>query len=135
MAEISTRNTNGSSPPLIMVVDDDREGARYLARLLRLTGYDSALHHCGSDALAALRAKPPSLVILDLDMPVMDGLECLRSIRADQAFSKVPVIIYSGDFTYDRMNEAQRLGAQEYVVKGAMRWPEFLKLIERHVGK
>jgi PleD family two-component response regulator len=103
-------------------------------RLLVMAGFDASLHHCGQDALDAIPATRPALVILDVDMPSMDGLECLRSIRARHGADRLPVVMYSGDFVYERVSEAKRLGAQEYIVKGAMQWPEFLEIIQRHVA-
>jgi PleD family two-component response regulator len=73
-------------------------------------------------------------VILDVDMPIMDGLECLRLIRARHGADKLPVLMYSGDFAYERVSEAKRQGAQDYIVKGVMHWPDFLKVIQRHVA-
>lgn len=126
---------NGGTAPLILIVDDDHNGAKYLARLLRLAGYETVVHRCGADALDGMAHTLPALVILDIDMPMMDGLECLGLIRGDERFAAVPVVMYSGDFTYERMSEAKRLGAEDFVVKGAMHWPEFLDVIKRHVGQ
>ena len=135
MSLSSTPMPAPSDPPLrrIMVVDDDVDGARSLSRLLERAGYDVVLHHCGGDAIEAMRAGAVALVILDMDMPVMHGLECLRLIRADAALEGVPVIVYSADSTSERMTEARRLGAQEFIVKGMIEWADFLLVIERHL--
>src|SRR4051794_18792204 len=102
----ATTQQNDPARPRIMVVDDDRDGARYLVRLLVMAGFDASLHHCGQDALDAIAATRPALVILDVDMPIMDGLECLRSIRARHGADRLPVVMYSGDFAYERVSEA-----------------------------
>ena len=123
-----------SEPPVIAVIDDDVNGARHLARLFRYAGYAPVVYHCGADALAAMAQEAPVLIILDIDMPQMTGLECLERVRADERLRAVPVIMYSGDFAYERVAEAKRLGAQEYVVKGTMRWSDFLNVVRRHLG-
>ena len=74
----------------------------------------------------------PQLIILDIMMPGMNGIECLRRLRAEPAWAGVPVIIYSADFHFERMKQALQLGAAEYVVKGTTRWDDFLALIHRH---
>ena len=124
--------TTATPAPLIGIVDDDESGARYLARLLKQSGYEAVVHPCGEDALRAMAERVPALVVLDPDL--MDGMECLRLIRSNGRLATTPVVVYSGDFTHERMKEAMRLGAREYVVKGSMRWSDFLALIRKYSG-
>ena len=65
-------------------------------------------------------------------MPGMDGIECLRTIRAESKWDDVPVIMYTADFALDRLHEAIRLGAAGYVVKGVTGWDDFLAIIHQH---
>jgi len=123
---------------LILIVDDNTDTAELLVRLLRRGGL-AALHAgCAHDALEYLRGDDgpttplPSLVILDIAMPGMDGIECLRTIRAEPKWAGVPVIMYTADFALERLHEALRLGAAGYVVKGVMGWDELLALIHQH---
>jgi PleD family two-component response regulator len=62
-----------------------------------------------------------------------NDVECLRAIRDERRLSDVPVIMYSADFHFERMKEAMRLGAAEYVAKGTSHWDDFLLLIQKHV--
>lgn len=80
----------------ILVVDDNPDTNDALVRLLRLRGYTVHGAFDGADALSQLQqGLEPSLIILDLRMPVMDGREFLRAISADPRFAAFPVIVYS----------------------------------------
>jgi PAS domain S-box-containing protein len=78
------------------VVDDDRDIARSTCRLLAQAGYDTTSAGTGGEALQAVRARPPHLVLLDWQLPDLDGLEVCRQIKADPATAAVLVIIISG---------------------------------------
>jgi two-component system, chemotaxis family, chemotaxis protein CheY len=120
---------------MILVVDDHADTARVVVKLLKQCGHRAKVLSCGDDLFAELAtSSAPRLVVLDVNMPAVDGIDCLRRLRANADWRTIPVIMYSADFTFERMQEAKQLGASEYVVKGAMGWPEFLKLIERFLG-
>jgi two-component system chemotaxis response regulator CheY len=123
---------------LILIVDDNADTADLLVRLLRRAGMAAVTESSGSDALAYLRddgrADLPHLIILDVSMPGMDGITCLRTIRSEPTWAGVPVIMYTADHSLDRMNEALRCGAAGYVVKGVARWDDFLSLIRQHAN-
>jgi PleD family two-component response regulator len=116
---------------MIVVVDDVVDAAEVLVKLLKKTGYDAVAKTSGEDLLRYLETDTPRLIILDLHMPRIDGMECLRLMRADARWAKIPVIMYSADFHHDRMKEAERLGVRDYVVKGTMRWGDFAEIIHR----
>ena len=120
---------------MIVVVDDELDAGDILVRLLKRTGYDAVAKTCAADLFDHLRDHTPALIILDVNMPKVDGLGCLRQIRDNAAWRDIPVIMYSANFSDVRMKDAQRLGAREYVVKGTLRWTEFTEIINRHLAK
>ena len=119
---------------MILIVDDQPDAVTPLARLLNKVGHEAVVKPCGPDALDHMKAVKPSLVVLDVMMPGMDGMTCLQIIRATPGSADVPVVMYSADFSHDRVQEAKRLGAQEYLVKGAVMWPEFLAIVNKYVA-
>jgi two-component system KDP operon response regulator KdpE len=98
----------------VLVVDDEPAIRRLLKTSLRPQGYDVAEAETGAQALAGVRDGEPDLLILDLGLPDMDGIDVIRAVRAA---SQVPIIILSirGD---DRGKvEALDLGADDYLTK------------------
>lgn len=79
-----------------LVVDDEPSLRLVTARLLQLAGYETAVAASGSEALAMLQQNRPDLVILDVEMPGMSGIEVCRQIKADPAFEGMLVILVSG---------------------------------------
>jgi CheY-like chemotaxis protein len=71
----------------------------------------------GRAALAAISGEPPDLILLDLDMPEMDGFEVLESLRADPKFRDLPVIVVTGREDVEAVDRAFAVGATSFVVK------------------
>jgi CheY-like chemotaxis protein len=122
--------------PVIVIVDDNRTSASVLSHLLKLDGCPSKPFFCGRDLFEFLDSGiRPELVILDMRMPQMNGLECLSRLRSNPNWQCIPVMIYSADFNAEQVHEAKRLGAQESVVKGSLPWDDLLSKIKRHIEK
>jgi two-component system, cell cycle response regulator len=101
----------------ILVVDDSRAIRQILRRSLEELGYLVAEAADGVDALAACRTERPDLVLLDVDMPVMDGLTALREMREDSELASLPVIFLTARTTGDDVAIGLGLGAQDYLRK------------------
>jgi phosphate regulon transcriptional regulator PhoB len=101
----------------VLVVEDEPDIGDLLAFHLQREGFQVARATTGPEALRQLRAAPPDLVILDLMLPEMDGLEVCRRLRADPATAALPVIMLTakGD-EVDRVVGLE-MGADDYVVK------------------
>jgi CheY-like chemotaxis protein len=80
--------------PCVLVVDDDRGIREYVSLALRDSGYDVVLAADGREALERLAVRLPALVLLDLQMPVMNGWAVLQQVRTAQPY--LPVVILSG---------------------------------------
>src|ERR1044071_1130288 len=118
MCICSPRSNAVQRKQLILIVDDQKDTGTALARLLRFAGREAVWVTGGSEALAMLHLRKPSLVVLDVNMPEMDGLTVLRTIKGQDELRDVRVAMYSAD-THDKtMVEARRLGAIEFLVKG-----------------
>jgi DNA-binding response OmpR family regulator len=95
-----------------MVVDDDAAIARLISLTLRGDGYAVQSARDGQDALSAVSSTPPDLIVLDLEMPVMNGRTFFRELRARGL--DMPVLIVSAFGARDGQRE---LGAQDYLAK------------------
>ena len=101
---------------LVLVVDDvPAMGEQYAYDLRRLGGYEVHVAQDGRQALERLGGEPVDCVILDLEMPGMDGFEVLRAL--ERRGSDVPVIVYTGTGDYDRCIQAIHLGAYGFIDK------------------
>ena len=83
--------------PLVLVVDDEVNFARRLKMEFEEAGFKAHAVHCGTDALGFVAKTPPDLIVLDVRMPGMDGLECLHQLRGGGESAKTPVILLTGD--------------------------------------
>ena len=101
--------------PRILFVDDDPTAGDLFARFTRRSPFDVAVHHNPLDALADFREQGAQLIVTDLSMPEMNGIELLRSIR--DINDTVPVIIITGYSTVDNAIDALRLGATDFIKK------------------
>jgi two-component system, OmpR family, response regulator QseB len=103
-----------SRAPRVLVVEDDEDIAQALQRSLRMEGYDVRAAPDGPTALEHGRAFAPDLVILDLGLPGLDGLEVARSLRADD---DVPILILTARDALESRVEGLDAGADDYLVK------------------
>src|SRR3954454_24171750 len=101
----------------ILVVDDDADNRVGYVELLRAAGYSAREAHDGVACLQAVAQRPPSLILLDVTMPGLDGFETLRRLRAG-AHRDVPVILVTGQrVDAESVGAGLELGAEEYLQK------------------
>ncbi|MFI6576900.1 response regulator [Nocardiopsis sp. NPDC050513] len=103
-----------SGAPSVLVVDDDPRMRKTLELNLRARGYTPLLADTGEHALKLIAHHRPALVLLDLGLPGMSGLDVLRGLRG---WTEVPVVVLSGRDTEPMKVQALDLGADDYVVK------------------
>jgi CheY-like chemotaxis protein len=105
----------------ILVVDDEPDIIRLVSRIMEARGHLVITAKNGKQALAMVRDDPPDLIILDLDLPQMKGLEVCERIKSDPATGHVPVIMMTE--AYVSLADAKRaasVGAKEYIFKPFM---------------
>jgi DNA-binding response OmpR family regulator len=101
----------------ILVVDDDRDVAQSIELSLRRRGFRVTLAHSGVEALKTLRRYRPDLVILDILMPGMSGLEVCRHLRADPNTVELPIIFLTARSQEQDRIDGLRAGADDYLSK------------------
>lgn len=101
----------------VLVADDNADMREYLARLLAAAGYRVTEVTDGVEALAAARRRTPDLVVSDVMMPRLDGLELVSRLRADPRTASVPVLLLSARAGQEASIEGLRAGADDYLVK------------------
>ena len=104
----------GSDVARVLVVDDDRALLRAMRVGLAAKGHEVSVAASGSEGLAKVAGEAPGVVVLDLGLPDLDGLEVCRRIRG---WSDVPIVVLSADGLEARKVAALDLGADDYVIK------------------
>ncbi len=106
-----------SAGQTILVVDDNPDNLRLLSGILQEHGYRVRLVPNGERALATIRKEAPGLILLDIMMPVMDGFEVCRQLKAEKATAGIPIIFISAlHETIDKV-KAFSLGGVDYITK------------------
>ena len=99
----------------ILVIEDERQLAGHVARALSRNGHSSEVSHDGESGLAAALADPPDLVVLDLNLPAMDGLSVLGQLRKNRCTARV--LILTARVEVDQRIKGLRAGADDYLAK------------------
>src|SRR5881296_2428763 len=102
---------------VLLVVDDDEANRTMLARRLMRLGHEVALAANGRVALEQLQTRPFDLLLLDIQMPEMNGYEVLEQLKADPVLRALPVIVLSASSETDRVAHCIELGAEDYLPK------------------
>jgi len=100
----------------ILLVDDDAELLQALAETFTRQGYGVRVARDGEEALAAVAAARPTCIVLDLQMPRLNGLQVLQALREQEGTRSIPVVTLTGR-GQRQGREALRLGAQEFLTK------------------
>ncbi len=99
----------------VLVVDDEVEFAVTLSERLRLRDYDAKAVYSADDALSIARSERPDVILLDLKMPKMSGIEVLKTIKEDTP--DIEVILLTGHVDIENEIEGIKLGAFDYIMK------------------
>ena len=118
----------------LLIVDDNLRNRDILSRQLLRSGFDVDTAEDGRTALAMLAEEDFDLVLLDLMMPEIDGMEVLRRVRMDEALKDIRIIMVSASDRSEDMVEAFKTGVNDYVVK-PIDFPVVLARIKMHLSQ
>ena len=102
---------------LILVVDDDEDVAETVERTLRRAGYEVCVAYRGADALEMARRRSPALIVLDIMMPGMSGIEVCRHLRQNPNSQSTPILFLTAKGEIDDKLEGLEVGADDYLTK------------------
>ncbi|MEQ8558320.1 MAG: response regulator [Henriciella sp.] len=100
-----------------LIVDDSRVVRKVAGRIIRDLQFEIVEAGDGKDALEACRAKMPDAILLDWNMPVMNGIDFLRALRREQGGTEPVVVFCSTENDAEHIGEAMRSGANEFIMK------------------
>ena len=118
----------------ILIVDDSRGLLRVFSIALTNMGYEVETAPDGVAALLAIPEYQPHVVLLDICLPGVDGLEVCRQIKSDSSGDKISIIMFSAHSTKENVLEAHRAGAIGFLVKGDVTVADICRAIEQHSG-
>jgi DNA-binding NtrC family response regulator len=101
--------------PKVLIVDDEEVFANTLAERLSIRDYKASVAYNGKDAVAHVQKNKPDVVILDVSMPGMDGIEALKEIKKARPLTEV--IMLTGHATVETAIDGMKLGAMDYLMK------------------
>lgn len=116
---------------MILVVDDHADTRQTLIRLFKSHGLPAVGAASGNEAMAMIQAQRPRVVLLDFNMPGMNGLEFLSMLRGSEEWKDVPVIMFSA-MSSEVEEQARKLGVDEYIRKCAFDWPSLIERLKRY---
>ena len=131
---VESADVKEASAPIVMVVDDSLTVRKITSRFLDRAGYRVILAKDGVDALEQLAEALPDVMLVDIEMPRMDGFELVRSIRANERLKHLPVIMITSRIADKHRNYAVELGVDHYLGKPYYE-EALLGLIEGYVNR
>jgi CheY-like chemotaxis protein len=131
----STETMTGNDEAVTVLLVEDTEDNRFMMRrLLEMSGYRVVEATNGDEAVKIAEEEQPGLILMDLSLPVIDGLAATRLIRKLPKLQKTPIIAVSAHDTSDFLNEALQAGCNSYITK-PIDFNELEQLIVRELGK
>ena len=106
-----------AEPQTVLLVEDTEDNRFMMRRLLEMTGYRVVEAMNGEEAVRLAKTESPNLILMDLSLPVIDGLAATRLIRKLPEFESTPIIAVSAHDTDDFQTEAIQAGCNTYVTK------------------
>jgi DNA-binding response OmpR family regulator len=113
----------------ILIIEDEITLSEAYHMLLKQAKYDVIVAHDGQEALDKIKNKDPDLILLDLRMPVLDGVGFLKQYDLIHKHPQVKVIVFSNYDMQDEIDEAYRLGADRYILKAWASPREILNIV------
>jgi len=123
------------SKKTILLIEDDEFLAELYGTKLSLESYEVALASDGEKGLKMIREKKPSLILLDIILPKMDGFEILKAMKADKEVKNIPVILLTNLSQKDEVKKGLDLGAKDYLIKAHFMPSEVVKKIKETLGE
>ena len=125
---------SSEKPAKVLLVEDTEDNRFMMRRLLEMTGYRVVEARNGEEAVTVAQTELPDLILMDLSLPIIDGLAATRLIREIPALKKTPIVTVSAHDTQDFQSEALSAGSDGYITK-PIDYTELEQLIVRLLNR
>jgi two-component system, cell cycle response regulator DivK len=116
--------------PTVLLVEDTEDNRQMMRHLLQMSGFHVVEATNGKEAVELAHEIDPEIILMDLSLPIIDGLAATRQIRSDPEFNHVPIVAVSAHDTADFHNDALDAGCDAYVTK-PINYSELEELVNR----
>ncbi len=118
----------------ILLVEDEEIMIDLLQRKLTQEGYEISVARDGEEGLKIMKKIKPDLILLDIIMPKMGGLEVMEEMAKDKELKKIPVIVISNSGQPVELDRAQKLGAKDWLIKTEFDPQEVVNKVKKQIG-
>ncbi len=101
----------------VLVVDDSPSVRRVVSNMLKANGWETQVARDGIEALEVIARQPPAAILLDIEMPRMDGYELIATVRSQEQDRHLPLIVLTSRAAAKHKQRAMQLGASSYIIK------------------
>lgn len=119
----------------ILIIEDEEALLAMLSDKLKKEGYDVATAEDGEEGLQKIKEENPDLILLDIIMPKMGGMEVLEAVHRDDKMSKIPIIIISNSGQPVEIERAKALGIKDYLIKAEFEPQEVVSKVRKVLGE
>ena len=118
----------------ILIIEDDQIVAHVYRNKLTSEGYQIETAPDGENGLKTMRTLKPDLIVLDLMLPKMSGLDVIREVRSESEFSKLPIVVFSNTYLTNMVQQAWKAGANKCLSKAACSPREVVDVVRKTIG-
>ena len=119
----------------ILIIEDDQIVANVYRNKLAVDGYTTEVAPDGETGLKVMRTFQPQLIILDLMLPGISGVDVIKEVRSEQDFSKIPIIVFSNTYLTNLIQEAWRAGANKCLSKSSCTPKDVIEIVRNAIGE
>jgi len=116
LSSLAKRN-EVTTPRSALVVDDDMDFCTIVKEMLKWQGFETRVAYSAADALSKLRHMQPQVMLVDIMMPAVDGLQLIRKIRSDSKFANTRIIVITARAIMDMLVASKEAGADSFLTK------------------
>jgi CheY-like chemotaxis protein len=122
-------------PKKILLIEDEQLIIELLTKKLTEEGYDVSVAKDGEEGMSAMQEEKPDLILLDVVMPKMGGLEVMEEMQKDPDLKRIPVIVVSNSGQPVELDRAKQLGAKDWLIKTEFDPQEVIDKVINQIGK
>jgi len=121
-------------PKRILIIEDEEILMNLLQRKLIQEGYEVSIARDGDEGLKLMKEASPDLILLDILMPRMGGIEGMEAMQKDDGLKNIPVVIISNSGQPVEIDKAQKLGAKDWLIKTEFDPQEVVEKVKKQIG-